>query len=160
MPCVETHGEAQEIVSRQDIEEKWRKALAEGPVDRLGENPDYPERVVVRIEDFVMNFEETAEGSAVRRETQHQKDALTDEGAQALLDTAVAPGSSSSKLTAGFVAKQLPMPPALGADLDCADGTSKGDDDKKDKDPHKQIDVSWFSVQLLGFRMRPLLISG
>lgn len=81
----EAHYESKKL-SHQQIEEKWRSRLAsEGPVDCLGENPDYPQRLLVRVEDYIDAKRRKRVSNEVQREMVDKK-MLADDSAQNFMD--------------------------------------------------------------------------
>ena len=76
-------------MSQQSIEAKWKQRLAdEGPLDTQGENPDYPERLLVRVQDYVDAKQRKRTTAQVAREMADKK-MLGDEGVQPFLENEV-----------------------------------------------------------------------
>ena len=71
---------AQKKFSAEQIRSKWQDAVQKyGVHDRLGDNPDYPERALVKVSDFVQGFNEKKNERRVLQESANDGSLLDDE---------------------------------------------------------------------------------
>ena len=69
------------------IEAKWKDKLqAEGAYDMLGKKPDFPERILLKTEDYVDTKARARRGLEIQREAAMDKKLLEDDAAHELLD--------------------------------------------------------------------------